>query len=341
MKFCDGISWMLPLELLEEIAQHLDLDSYHQFRLSFRSQLPLIAKLRYSVYRTYRVPTHGMEIASHPTQSMLQELIMRKDVEFCTIAVYYKKGFDWMKSLDYFYIADNTERFLFFLRSCSDHQWIHNRFFEYCCEKGDTSIVQALLPFPIDPSVGLTPALEELNLPLIKILIQDPRITTLDDLFCGAVEMNCLELVELLLSDSRCDPTELDYGILMACMMGYTRMASLLLKDGRITPDVQDQLCIRTACERGHHEVVRILLNDPRVDPTARNHECIRLAAKFGHERVVEMLMVDARVDPSANDNEAVKMALFRGHTRMATLLLQDKRVHIPTEDSIPLFNVM
>jgi hypothetical protein len=334
-------SLMLPLELLEEIAQHLDLHSYHQFRISFRSQLSSIAKLRYAVYRRYAVPTSGMEIASKPTRWMLQELIQKKDLEFCRIAAQYDRGFDWLKEMDYFYIADDTELFLYFLRSCSDFNWIHDGFLEYCCEKGYIVAVEALLHYPVNPAVGLVAALEELNLPLLKILIQDSRITSLDDLFCGAVEMNFPELVELLLSDPRCNPTDLDYGITIACMMGYTRIVSLLLEDTRIAPDVENQLCIRSASERGHHDVVSILLQDSRVDPSARNNECIRMASKFGHYGVVELLMDDSRVDPSANENEAIKQALLRGHSSIVTLLCQDKRVQIPTEDSIPLYNVM
>jgi len=62
----------------------------------------------------------------------------------------------------------------------------------------------------------------------------------------------------------------------------------VLLKSGKVNPAVNRQYPIRMACKLGHTEVAEILLADNRVDPSAEMNDAmngaIRLISKGVHE---------------------------------------------------------
>jgi hypothetical protein len=69
------------------------------------------------------------------------------------------------------------------------------------------------------------------------------------------------------------------------------QVVELLLSDSRVDPTVEDNVAIRIASRRGHAEVVRSLLEDPRVDRYSRNDEAMRGARQNGYEAVVRQLL--------------------------------------------------
>jgi len=147
-------------------------------------------------------------------------------------------------------------------------------------------------------------------------------------LFKSSVKDNKVEIIEVLLSDPRVDPSASNnYAIREASKYGHVEIVKLLLSDPRVDPSAEDNYAIDFASLFGRIKVVELLLSDPRVDPSANNNYAIRLASSFGHLEVVELLLSDSRVDPSANDNYAIREASRLGRIEVVQLLLSDPRV--------------
>jgi hypothetical protein len=137
-----------------------------------------------------------------------------------------------------------------------------------------------------------------------------------------------VEIVKLLLKDSRVDPSNEDnYAIRWASENGHTEIVKLLLKDNRVDPSDKSNSAIRWASENGHTEIVKLLLKDSRVDPSDKDNYAIRWASENGHTEIVKLLLKDNSVDPSDEDNYAIRWASENGHIGVVKLLLKDSRV--------------
>ena len=122
--------------------------------------------------------------------------------------------------------------------------------------------------------------------------------------FEWAAENRHLEIVKLLLTDSRVDPSDWNnLAIIWAAMNGHLEVVKLLLTDPRVDPGDQYNLAIVRAAEKKHLEVVKELLKDPRVDPSEYYYNAIR-NAQYGHLEVVKLLLTDPRVYSSYNQNK-------------------------------------
>jgi hypothetical protein len=339
----------IPVEIWEKVAQYGDVKSYYNLRSCSRmSGLGLIPQLTFLSYKEALIELKWknqkkIQIVSVPTTTMVHELIVSEDIECCKLLCFPALDCTLLQFHDWEFVTVDVEYFRLFL--CSPHasKLVNNRLLQVCCQKGMVWAVQLLLQFEIiDPNQCILYALELGQRDILDLLVSDPRVTNLNDLFCEAVEMNMIPLVQKVLQLGKCDPqTNDNYGITIACMMGYDRIVEMLLREDKIDPCSQEQLCIRTACERGHHQIVKMLLDDCRIDPSSRNQECIRVACKYGHEKVVELLMRDGRVDPSILDNIPIREAMIRGHEKVVLLLQKDSRVVLPIDVYIPAFNVM
>ncbi len=78
---------------------------------------------------------------------------------------------------------------------------------------------------------------------------------------------------------------------------GHIEVVNILLEDSRVDPSAKDNYASRWASYYGHIEVVNRLLEDPRVDPSAVDNYAIRLASINGHIEIVKRLLEDSRVD--------------------------------------------
>ena len=72
-------------------------------------------------------------------------------------------------------------------------------------------------------------------------------------------------------------------------------------------------LAIQSACENGHIESFKILIKDQRVDPSSEDNLCLRKACENGHTKIAKKLLLDHRVDPSAMDNYSIKYSSKNG----------------------------
>lgn len=81
------------------------------------------------------------------------------------------------------------------------------------------------------------------------------------------------------------------------------------------------------ACRKGDVELVKILVLDGNVEPNINDDCAIRWASFYGHVKVVEFLLEDMRVDPSSKNNWAFEKAMLAQNFKTALRLLSDKRV--------------
>ena len=139
-----------------------------------------------------------------------------------------------------------------------------------------------------------------------------------NDAFEMAIGNGHLEVVRLLLNDSRVNPNG---AIELAIIEDQLEVVRMLLNHPRVDPGFNDNYVFRMASQCGNWKVVQALQGNPRVNPAARNNEAIRMASKYGHWGVVDCLIRDPRVDPEANDNEALRMATENGHSAVVQLL--------------------
>ena len=116
---------------------------------------------------------------------------------------------------------------------------------------------------------------------------------------------------------------------------GHIEVVKVLLNDSRVNPAADTNYAIRLTAANGHVEVVKVLLADPRVDPTADGNYAIRWAARNGHTEVVKVLLNDSRVNPADDNNYAIRWAAKNGHLEVVKVLLADPRVKFFDEDGV------
>jgi len=134
------------------------------------------------------------------------------------------------------------------------------------------------------------------------------------DEFCLACRDGYVERVRLLI-DNGIDPSLPDtfgnYPICFASLYGNIEVVRLLLTDSRIDPTVQNYLAIRKAgciignvrmpCRLGNNEIVRLLLSDPRVKP--KEQDGIYIPLEDG--KSMEIAIIDGVVCIAENGNVA------------------------------------
>ena len=170
---------------------------------------------------------------------------------------------------------------------------------------------------------------------IVKILLHDERICQYDlsvHMLTSAFERNSnstsSEIIKIILSDKRCDPSLYNNNALMhASDLGLTKIVKMLLSDKRTDPSSRCSIGIILASEKNYVDIVKILLADERVDPTTNQNEPIRDACYYNRIESAKILLDIERVDPTAKNNEAVRMACEEGDLEILELLLHDKRI--------------
>ncbi len=153
-------------------------------------------------------------------------------------------------------------------------------------------------------------------------------VTHGDRLLEHAIEHDYVELLEVLLTSKKIDPTVNGNQVLKwAAKNGYVAIMKLLLADERINPAIENNIIIQKAAKNGCVDIVRLLLADKRVDPADDGGAAFQWAAEKGNIEVVKLLLKDGRVDPANTENYALRWAAFNGHVKVVELLLNDRRV--------------
>ena len=141
-----------------------------------------------------------------------------------------------------------------------------------------------------------------------------------------------LNLVELLLEDSRIDPSKPDSSsLIIASENGNIDIVELLLQDPRVDPDAKNGLALKLAVVNMNDEVVDLLLRDGRANPTYNGNElvynAIEAAMRSEKYDTVKVLLEDPRIDPSRNRNYAAGIAYQHLDVRLLALLLANENV--------------
>jgi hypothetical protein len=105
-----------------------------------------------------------------------------------------------------------------------------------------------------------------------------------------ASEYGCTEVIELLLKDTRVDPScASNFSIIVAAQYGYSDTIKLLLKDSRVNPAANCNYPIRHAYNNKHFTSVKILWDDQRVKNTLKNDHkeiFIELSKQYIKEKI-------------------------------------------------------
>ena len=157
--------------------------------------------------------------------------------------------------------------------------------------------------------------------------------------FYWAYQNGQMEILSLLLNDSRIDVTE---RFIYACKTGNTGIVSLLLTDSRIHVNNEDndgKTGLMYACWNGHTEIVRLLSNDSRIDVNKaenRGFTGFMYACENGPREIVLLLLQDSRVDINKGDTfgrTGFLKACYNGHTEIVSSLLKDSRIDVNKGD--------
>jgi len=201
-----------------------------------------------------------------------------------------------------------------------------NKALKKALERRNINMVRMLL---VDPRITTLPPLTLVqvvcsgDLDTVRMLLADPRV----DLAAGVNKVlhaaRCYSqtaMLELLCRDARVTP---DGSILwFAAATGAMDLMRILLADSRVDPTVGDNLAFRMAVEKNHPDMVRLLLADPRIRPVG-----LRAAIHKGFVEIVELMLQDPRTDVAQLSRVHLSIALFRGRHDLVQLLLSNPRV--------------
>ncbi|KAJ3270844.1 hypothetical protein HDV01_007393 [Terramyces sp. JEL0728] len=154
-----------------------------------------------------------------------------------------------------------------------------------------------------------------------------------------AVQHNEPKVVDVLLNQQNIENSTLLRCVGLAIKHKSWRIASILLKDARLGPSTNLDEILHMVIETGKgSQLLQQLMVDNRVDPSAKNNYAIRIAAKVGNTENVKLLLQSPSVDPTANDNEPIISAVVAGHFHIVQLLLNDKRVDPLAQNSAAMY---
>jgi len=140
-----------------------------------------------------------------------------------------------------------------------------------------------------------------------------------------AAKRNSTEIVKLLLSDKRVDPSvSSNVAIQEAAIQGNLEMFNLLFTDPRVDPSDKENVAIQLACELDHPKIVSQLLQDPRVDPTEDSNYALFAAAHRGFKEVIQILINSGKIDSSVF-LQAAEIAEKQGHQDVVQFLQNPK----------------
>ncbi len=138
-----------------------------------------------------------------------------------------------------------------------------------------------------------------------------------------------IEQVKSLLNKGEDPSAGGNYAILRASGCGQIEVVELLLSDTRVNPSDQNNDVIGDAVENGHTNIVELLLADDRL--ILSNNDCEMLicrAAIRGQIHTIKFLFTHTKIDLSINNIKlATQIACEYGQESVVEFLLADERV--------------
>jgi ankyrin repeat protein len=146
------------------------------------------------------------------------------------------------------------------------------------------------------------------------------------DTLINAVKSNSIKEVKKVLSNPKLKTlNNPNINMRYAAEYGFSDILKLLLSDDRFDP-TENNAALDLASRNGHTEIVKLLLNDPRIDPTFNNY-AIQLSSSNGHFEIVKLLLKDKRVEPNVDNNYPFRAALTKGYINIKELLFKNESV--------------
>ena len=143
-----------------------------------------------------------------------------------------------------------------------------------------------------EPGWGFNPVLRDNNIELFRILMEDGRIDPTPNgyqILNDAIYENNIEVVRIIIEDGRINvdkPSRNDY-IIHSIMWGKPEILELLLSDSRAQPSKNENEAIIEAIRREDIESLSILLNDPRI---IIDENVLKEARETGDKEIIDIV---------------------------------------------------
>jgi len=221
--------------------------------------------------------------------------------------------------------------------------------FLIACEKNDIDRVKELLPNRWVKEVFVNPILKkgsalEITVrngsyELLEILLVDGRAKVSEVFYWGCCYGD-LELVqELLASYEGKENLGLNLGFYAAGVEGRINIVKLLLLNSKLDPSGCNNGALYWCCLNGNEQMARILLDDLRVDPNYPNNLPIGVAGKGGNLNIVKMLLAHPKIKPNEWTFSTIYWPWAYRHYDVVTLLLG--RMDLSLANMLPISSVM
>ncbi len=112
----------------------------------------------------------------------------------------------------------------------------------------------------------------------------------------SACEDGNTTLVGELLNVNNISQDTCNLSLRIACKDDHLEVVKLLLSDDRVDPTVNKNMPIFLACLKGHLEVVVLLMLDDRVDPSDNKCSALDTAMTNKHLKIIECILQDKNV---------------------------------------------
>ncbi|KAI8901097.1 ankyrin repeat-containing domain protein [Globomyces pollinis-pini] len=180
----------------------------------------------------------------------------------------------------------------------------NNKPLRLAVQNGHEQIVELLIPKCDVDVLEFLPIAALFNQPhVIRVLLDNKNLKS-DHLFhhslCIASRNGHSECVDLLLKDGRVDPNmDKSFGFQHAALNGHYKVIKCFQTDGRVDFSMNDNMALRLAIENGYTDVVRVLLDDIQLNVQSNINHYIQLTLKFKRNDIYELLMNHPRIDKS------------------------------------------
>jgi ankyrin repeat protein len=145
-------------------------------------------------------------------------------------------------------------------------------------------------------NVGIEPVVD---LELIRLLLKDSRVdpsVERHSILANSCKIGNLEYVNLLLSHPKIDPNFRDYAITHSCNRSHKDIAELLLDKYKANGNA----ALISVCTIGNLMMTKWLIEEKKINPACESNSPLRIASKKKQAEIVEYLLTLPNVDPMA-----------------------------------------
>jgi hypothetical protein len=175
----------------------------------------------------------------------------------------------------------------------------------------------------INKGLALTNAIQQNSRAVIEAIMQSPQLLPHGKHLFYAIENEDISLVKKLCMYPTVDPSiDGNACIKTAVASGLCECVEILLRDSRVDPT-------KAVAKARSLDVLDVLLRDPRVDPSIKNSQVLVAAVENGNVGVVRRLSEDGRVDFGLGGGKILMAALKRANWEMVEIILGVKVIKL------------